>query len=1371
MADGSLPDRIASWMVRRRGLVMTGVAGTAAIAAVFALRIRLDVQLEKMFPTNHPFVSLNRELGSKFGGANTLLVAVRVKRGDVFERPTLEKIQRITDAIYFLPENIRPLTASITLMKSKYIRSSGAGNVAIDGLLWPKLPATPEEVRFAKENVFANPMYEGSLVSSDGKAALIVAELKPDIDYLRVFRFLEDLRAAEQNDQTEIFIAGRPMLYGWIFSLGGQMLAVFALSIAVIAGLLWLCFWNVHGVLAPLIVGVLTTVLGLGFVGAVGWRLGPLLLLLPFLMVARAISHSVQIAVRYLEEQAIYRDNAVACKKHIEAMMMPNFGACSTEAAGFAVLALAPIVLMQETALSMVAWMLGIYLASGWWHPLFLSLLPNPYTAAGKSGGPPREWRLGESAIDRANAALARWTIGRAGKTVVLGTAAALLAASLYLSSTIVIGDPTPGSPILYPDSSYNRDSDRINRTFDRAGSDTYVIFYEGKEDTVSEPEVLVTLERLGRHLRERMPETFAGSWSLAPFVTQLNTEFHDGDPRWGFIPRDRALLGLLIQMAGMKMESQDFARFADPTFSATNVVFFFKDHTARTVAAAVRHTREFFDRAGAEIPGIGAFKMASGAVGIEYAVNSVITGTHTRIDVAVLCAVFALCVVSFRSVVAGLILVAPLVLANALAMAFMGLMGIGLSINTLPVAAVGMCIGVDFGIYLLSRYREEYARRGSLEEAIVVGAQTAAKAVIFTGLTMIVPVVLWYWVSSLKFQGEMGLLLAVLLGANMAAALTLVPVIVHLVRPRFLTGVASPAAAAIAEPKRASRMAVTALALVLVLAAPAAADVETRVGPVDVYLTGSLNTHSGFGVHRDSETSPAPGESQRGDLAGLHSLYTFLDLESEWSFGERWKLRVNPFLIGDLAYAIHDGKRDWRTFEPSRENLEADDAPQRIFREAYLQYTTATFQVRAGQMTVGWGESDGLRLLDVVNALDVSRQSFVFDEGFRLTRIPETMLRVIVTPPPLAIGSRTIFSSWSIEGIVVPQIEPARAYLSPDGVYGGTGGGGIWAVPKADWRDRTETLNIGGLVTFDGFLPDDHIRAFDRRPHYEWTDPLLAARVTGEFGQGRVTLNYAQRVGTLLDLPAIKIRRIAVDTGSPPLPRPGFAHPVAEAFLDVDLVYPRKHILGASLNYDLANWVVAPGALGATSPVVRIEATYTLRHPFNSAQRVKAELSLADAAAFPDVTAAAYPAFFQRHDFLQYMVGFDWPLRYAALNPRAQFFQSFQVFHFKPIGAEDRLALQPFKRLTVRDDLVFLTALVFTEYWNRRIVPQVLVGFDPNAVSWFTKAKVSHEIGNNWRIEWGVLYFNRGRVPPTASVFGLFDRRTEPFVGLGYQF
>ncbi|MGH7858560.1 MAG: DUF1302 family protein, partial [Candidatus Binatia bacterium] len=346
-------------------------------------------------------------------------------------------------------------------------------------------------------------------------------------------------------------------------------------------------------------------------------------------------------------------------------------------------------------------------------------------------------------------------------------------------------------------------------------------------------------------------------------------------------------------------------------------------------------------------------------------------------------------------------------------------------------------------------------------------------------------------------------------------------------------------------------------------------------VGGVEVYLTGTLTTQLGFGLHREGETDLEPGVDQQGDIPGLHETYSWLDLESEWGWGEHWKVRLNPFVIGDLTYAIYDGNQDWRVFEPSRGRLEVDDAPQRIFREAYVQHTRDLFQVRVGQQTVGWGESDGLRLLDVINPLDTTRQGFLLDEGFRMTRVPQTMLRLIVTPGSLMLGRRAVFTSWSVEGIVTPQIEPVRTYLTPDGRYGGhgaAGAGGVWAVPPVDWKDRTEELNTP-LGTFDGFIPDDQIRAIDHQPHYEWTDPLLAARITGDFAGGRVTINYAQRIGTLLDLPVPAIRQIIV-APAPPLPRPGFENPVAEASLVVDLLYPRKHILGASLNYDLGDFV-----------------------------------------------------------------------------------------------------------------------------------------------------------------------------------------------------
>ena len=567
--------------------------------------------------------------------------------------------------------------------------------------------------------------------------------------------------------------------------------------------------------------------------------------------------------------------------------------------------------------------------------------------------------------------------------------------------------------------------------------------------------------------------------------------------------------------------------------------------------------------------------------------------------------------------------------------------------------------------------------------------------------------------------------------------------------------------------------------------------------------LYGSLTQHLGFGLHREGETSKAPGEEpdrrnsrvvngkNQTDMPGLHYSYTALNLDMNFWYGDHWKLVVKPFLITDANYTLFAGNEDWRNFAPAEDNLEVEDSPHRIFREAYLQYTNPLVQVRFGQQIVGWGESDGLRLMDVINPLDLTRQAILFDEGYELTRIPETMLRFVVTPGALVLGNKRVFSSWSFEGIVAPQIATVRVHLAPDGRYGGTGNagaGGIWSAPPVDYNDRIELLNFTGPLlgstfgTVCGFLPDNRIYAHDgNQPHYQWDDPLLAARITGDFPSGRLTFNYAQRVGTLSDLPTISIDALTADLSALPAPRPGFPNDecpigVANARLDTSLHYRRRHIVGTTLNYDLGDYVTAPSMMGGTSPVLRVELAYNLRQPFNSTQRVKSELSDTDLVLPPgldfqaDATPTAYPNFHQRADYLQYMVGFDWPLRVDFLNPTQELFNSFQVFHFKPF-ADDKLSLQPYKRFVLRENQFYVSFLTFTSYWNRRFIPQLLIAADLNAQSFGMKPKMQHEIGDHWRIEWGLFYFNRGHRPPTASIFGLWDRRTDIYMRLTYQF
>ncbi|MFZ2948225.1 MAG: MMPL family transporter, partial [Desulfuromonadaceae bacterium] len=132
--------------------------------------------------------------------------------------------------------------------------------------------------------------------------------------------------------------------------------------------------------------------------------------------------------------------------------------------------------------------------------------------------------------------------------------------------------------------------------------------------------------------------------------------------------------------------------------------------------------------------------------------------------------------------------LMIPLNLANIITLAAMHYLEIGLNVNTLPIVSVGVGVGIDYGIYLLSRFCEEFQISGAYSLAVANRAiRTTGKAIFFTATTMVVGVLFWYFFSSMKFQAEMGLLLAIIMFLNMLGAMVILPMLLYIFKPKFL--------------------------------------------------------------------------------------------------------------------------------------------------------------------------------------------------------------------------------------------------------------------------------------------------------------------------------------------------------------------------------------------------------------------------------------------------------------------------------------------------------------------------------------------------------------------------------------------------------
>ena len=129
-------------------------------------------------------------------------------------------------------------------------------------------------------------------------------------------------------------------------------------------------------------------------------------------------------------------------------------------------------------------------------------------------------------------------------------------------------------------------------------------------------------------------------------------------------------------------------------------------------------------------------------------------------------------CSVAYGSILAGILLLIPVNLSNLMLGSVMVLMGIGLDVNTLPIAAIGIGVGIDYGIYLLSRICEECSGDDDYGAAIQTAVMTTGKAIFFTATIVLISILPWYFLSGLKFLADMGLLLVLVMLINMAVAL-----------------------------------------------------------------------------------------------------------------------------------------------------------------------------------------------------------------------------------------------------------------------------------------------------------------------------------------------------------------------------------------------------------------------------------------------------------------------------------------------------------------------------------------------------------------------------------------------------------------------
>jgi len=771
-------ERIAEFCIRRSVWVASVLLFLTLMLGWFALHIEVRTVFEDMLPSRHEYVQTHEKFKDTFGGSNMVTIMFEVDDGDVFQTSVLEKVREVTLGLREVSAVNPYQITSLASKKLKEVRASTSGIASVP-LMWPDLPETAAAMDELKQAVLRNPLVYGPYVSKDLQATLITVDFIDDqVEYDKVFHEIRGLIKGVDDGSVNIRVVGDPILYGWVGHYLPETFQLVGAALLVTLVMLFILLRTWRGVLLPLLAGAVSASWALGICRLLDINFEPLVIVVAMLITSRAVSHSVQIVNRFDDELELLPADAntsrIAAKVALSDLFRPGMLGVIADAACMAVVALSPIPMLQKLTVLACVWVLTLTVSAVILTPVMLSFIRKPHGMVHPFNCIP----LLTKVLDLATTV----SLSRARYGVLAASFVAVVCAGLY-SLNLKIGDANPGSPILWPESEYNVDSAAINERFEGVDRMFVVLGEDGNHGLMKGNEALQAMNSFQRFI-EAQPEV-GGSVSLADVLPQINLSLREGNPRYLELGDSSAINGSLVAMLDSVSEPGDISRFADDQYANGAVTLMFRDRQGETIRTAVARIKEFIDQ---NPLSQGEWQLAGGLIGVMAAVNEIILASQIEAIALALLVLALICTAVYRSSIAGMVFMVPVIISNMLTFAFMTWQGIGMNINTVPVAALGIGLGVDYAFYIADRIKEEIAIGKSAEEAVRISLHSAGMGVIVTASVLILATLLW-WASSLRFQAEMGLLMAIWLTVSAFSALFVMPALIYVFRPRFIFG------------------------------------------------------------------------------------------------------------------------------------------------------------------------------------------------------------------------------------------------------------------------------------------------------------------------------------------------------------------------------------------------------------------------------------------------------------------------------------------------------------------------------------------------------------------------------------------------------
>jgi len=755
--------RLESFFFGHRAATLVCIGLFTAVMAFFAVQLRMEAGFEKQMPLNHEYIRTFREYRDDLFGANRLTVVVRPRHGTIWSKAALTRLYDVTQAVLFLP-NVDRLGVQSLWTPNSYVNEITEDGFRAEPLIDGNVtPAALDDAVIGKIRSATNDGgFVGTLVSRDQSGAMITAELEEydrsgkKLDYIAYNHLLEkEVRQKFEDKDFEIQIIGFAKQIGDIADGASSVLVFCAIALLLTA---LAVYWYSHSIrftVLPVVCSLTSLVWQFGTLRLLGYGLDPLAVLVPFLVFAIGVSHGVQQINFIVRELAMGRNPMEAARHSFTGLLIPGTLALTTAFVSFITLLVVPIPMVRE---------LAITASIGVGYKIVTNLLMLPIAASC--------FRFSQAYAARAMATRerrSRWLRGlarvarpRAALVVTLAVFV-LLGVAVHESRDRVIGTVEPGAPELRADARFNQDAKAIAANFD-VGLDWLTVVFEAAPQSCENAAVGAYQDDFAWALRD-----VSGVASISGFSSLLrtyNTGYNEGNPKMAVVPLDAA------NYAALATEIGRVRGYMRKDCSMTAVHLFLADHKATTISGVIRAVEQF--RSANPRPDV-KIRLASGNAGVLAAIDEEVQRSEEPMMLYVYATILVLVMLAYRDVRAMIACCLPLTVATFIGYWFMKALGIGLTVATLPVMVLAVGVGVDYAFYIYNRLQAHLAEGLAIEKAVENAMLEVGMATIFTAITLAIGVSTWAF-SALKFQADMGKLLAFMFLVNLVMAMTALP-------------------------------------------------------------------------------------------------------------------------------------------------------------------------------------------------------------------------------------------------------------------------------------------------------------------------------------------------------------------------------------------------------------------------------------------------------------------------------------------------------------------------------------------------------------------------------------------------------------------